>query len=109
MGFDIPMTPPVTDPVAPTPRTHARPHHGGGAVIPGPEVWGASALCAQTDPELFFPPRGESPRPAKSVCARCPVQWPCLEWALTDPDLHGVVGGTTFKERQRIRVQRHAA
>ena len=37
------------------------------------EVW-AGALCAQVDPELFFPEKGEPTRDAKAVCAACPVR-----------------------------------
>ena len=46
----------------------------GGGVVPADaarEVW-ASALCAQVDPELFFPEKGQPAAPAKAVCARVP-------------------------------------
>ena len=52
----------------------------GGATVPADaarEVW-ASALCAQVDPELFFPEKGQPSAPAKAVCARCPVTALCL-------------------------------
>lgn len=61
------------------------------------EVW-AGALCAQTDPELFFPePRG-SAEPALRICRRCPVREVCL--AVFGPLLpYGVAGGLTSGER----------
>ncbi len=61
------------------------------------EVW-AGALCAQTDPELFFPePRG-SAEPALRICRRCPVRALCL--AVFAPLLpYGVAGGLTSGER----------
>ncbi|MEU1168592.1 WhiB family transcriptional regulator, partial [Streptomyces sp. NPDC005921] len=31
------------------------------------------ALCAQTDPESFFPEKGGSTREAKKVCLACEV------------------------------------
>ena len=64
-------------------------------------VW-ESALCAQVDPELFFPGKGEPTAPAKAVCARCPVTALCLATfgPLVD---HGVVGGLSAKERRSLR------
>src|SRR5690606_8749782 len=39
-----------------------------------PLAWQADALCAQTDPESFFPEKGGSTRDAKTVCASCDVR-----------------------------------
>lgn len=62
------------------------------------------ALCAQTDPELFFPERpGVSPRLAKQICAGCPVRVECLEYALRNGERFGVWGGLSPKERARLR------
>ena len=33
-------------------------------------AWQADALCAQTDPEAFFPEKGGSTRDAKRICTR---------------------------------------
>jgi len=33
--------------------------------------WQERALCAQTDPEAFFPEKGGSTREAKRVCLSC--------------------------------------
>lgn len=68
--------------------------------------WFDDALCRQVDPELFFPPKGGSAAPARAVCARCPVQAECLMFALQFPvnnDISGVYGGTTFRQRRRLR------
>ena len=35
-------------------------------------AWQDRALCAQTDPEAFFPEKGGSTREAKRVCRGCP-------------------------------------
>lgn len=44
--------------------------------------WEESALCAQTDPEVFFPERGAGGWGARAVCTGCPVQAECLlSWA----------------------------
>jgi WhiB family redox-sensing transcriptional regulator len=65
--------------------------------------WEAKALCAEVDPELFFPEVGSHSRGAKSVCKSCEVTEQCLTMALGDPHLSGVWGGTTDRERTRIR------
>ena len=41
--------------------------------LPEEAGWQERALCAQTDPEAFFPEKGGSTREAKQIClaARC--------------------------------------
>jgi WhiB family redox-sensing transcriptional regulator len=43
---------------------------------------------------------------AKRVCRACPVQAPCLTWALDHGVATGVWGGTTEDERRTIRRAR---
>lgn len=74
-----------------------------GADLAESTAWQEEALCAQTDPEAFFPERGASPRQAKKVCAQCPVQAECLDFALEHNETFGVWGGLTEKERRRLR------
>lgn len=63
--------------------------------------WREEALCAQTDPEIFFPEPGQSPRAAKQVCADCPVRTQCLTDALDRRDIaFGVRGGLTPTQRR---------
>ena len=71
--------------------------------------WQDRALCAETDPEVFFPDKGESTRPAKRVCFACEVRAECLGYALDDPSLLGVWGGTSYKERILLRHGQVAA
>lgn len=70
-----------------------------------PKNWRDSALCAQTDPEAFFPDKGTSPKPAKQVCGRCPVRSECLDDALLRRERFGVWGGLTERER-RVLLRR---
>lgn len=42
-------------------------------------------------------------RRAKSVCEGCPVREDCLEWALDNDEQHGIWGGMTKRERDRLR------
>lgn len=66
-------------------------------------------LCAQTDPEIFFPEKGHNGREAKKICARCPVRAECLAWALDRKERVGVWGGTTGHERDAMRRRRQPA
>ena len=74
------------------------------------EPWMDSALCAQVDPELFFPEgKGTQTREVKQVCAACDVITECLEYALRNNERIGVWGGKSVLERARIRRARNAA
>ncbi len=65
--------------------------------------WQADALCAQTDPEAFFPEKGGSTRDAKKVCSSCMVKSECLEYALENDERFGIWGGLSERERRRVR------
>lgn len=67
------------------------------------------AVCAQTDPDLFFPDDGGSTRAAKSICAVCPVQAECLQWALATNQRYGVWGGLSERQRRTLRTRRAGA
>lgn len=64
--------------------------------------WQAEALCAQTDPDAFFPEKGGSVREAKRICAGCPVRAECLEDALANNEQYGVYGGLSERERRPL-------
>lgn len=61
------------------------------------------ALCAQTDPEAFYPEKGGSTREAKRVCLTCDVRDDCLEDALSNDERHGIWGGLSERERRKLR------
>jgi WhiB family redox-sensing transcriptional regulator len=67
--------------------------------------WQDQALCAQTDPEAFFPEKGGSTREAKRVCRGCDVRAECLEYALENDERFGIWGGLSERERRRIKRQ----
>jgi WhiB family redox-sensing transcriptional regulator len=71
--------------------------------------WQEQALCAQSDPEAWFPERGDSPQAAKRICRRCPVKAECLDYALDNRIRWGVWGGLTDRERQHARRGQVAA
>jgi hypothetical protein len=70
--------------------------------------WQVDAICAQTDPEAFFPEKGGSPRKAIVLCRQvCTVREACLQDALNlepSADRDGVRGGYSPRQRQRARL-----
>ena len=77
----------------------------------GEDGWAAMGACRHYDPDLFFPiaPRGPAAvqlAQAKQVCAHCPVQDHCLEYALETGQKFGVWGGASEEERRLIRGRR---
>ena len=67
------------------------------------ESWQERALCAQTDPEAFFPETGGSTREAKKICTGCEGKAECLEYALANDERFGIWGGLSERERRRIK------
>jgi len=65
--------------------------------------WQERALCAQTDPEAFFPEKGGSTREAKKVCTGCDVRSECLEYALAHDERFGIWGGLSERERRKLK------
>lgn len=64
--------------------------------------WMSKGNCRFEPPERFFPSDGVGVEIAKQICATCPVQTPCLEYALEQRIDHGVWGGTSERQRRRI-------
>jgi len=70
--------------------------------------WRLLSACRDTSPDLFFPvgttgPALDQIATAKAVCANCPVQEPCLEFALMTNQDSGIWGGTSEEERRKLR------
>ena len=68
--------------------------------------------CMISDPEAWFPNQAQSAsreiKNAKALCRTCPVQRECLTYALANPDLQGIWGGLTPKERLQLRRKQRA-
>lgn len=62
-----------------------------------PDNWRREAVCATTDPELFFA-RGQHFE-AKAICVHCPIKQACLTEALDGEIEYGVWGGLSAPER----------
>jgi WhiB family redox-sensing transcriptional regulator len=67
------------------------------------------ALCAETDPELFFPDKGGSAKDAKRICNACEHKAECLAWALENNEQFGIYGGASERERRRLQKKGEAA
>ena len=74
-------------------------------------AWMADAACLE-HPEVEFIPANPSTEQnadeARAICARCLCREECLAYALADPGLLGIWGGTTTAERRTMRRQQAA-
>jgi WhiB family redox-sensing transcriptional regulator len=63
------------------------------------------AVCAQTDPEVFFPEPGQYnlTKMAKKICSTCVELDDCLIDALTNTSPYGIQAGLTARERSELR------
>jgi WhiB family transcriptional regulator, redox-sensing transcriptional regulator len=61
--------------------------------------------CAEVDPELFFPEKGESVKAAnaKAICDGCEIRAACAAYAVRRGEPHGIWGGMTPEERREVR------
>ncbi|MEU0433721.1 WhiB family transcriptional regulator [Streptomyces sp. NPDC006290] len=83
-------------------------HHAVGARpvvslgVPGFAVEAQDPLPCRVDPEAYFAD-GVRPLAARALCAGCGYLEACRAYALENPGLWGVWGGTTRRERQAVR------
>ncbi len=70
-------------------------------------AWMAEGACRGSGVN-FHPDRGEVTT-ARQVCADCTVRGECLEFAILNECDDGYWGGTSARERVRLRRQRRAA
>ena len=67
-------------------------------------TWLREALCAEVDPDLFHPTLSHPTASlAKTVCGQCRVRKECLSWAIKNPEMEGVLGGMSYRERRTMR------
>lgn len=75
-----------------------------------PEPWMRDALCAETDPEAFYPEKGGSTRDAKRVCAECDVTGESVPVEIeAGPDELFAVSIGGVSGRARVRKESMAA
>jgi len=75
--------------------------------------WQLRAACRGPQSAVFFPP-GTFERKdeklvretrAKEICRTCPVKNPCLDYAVSIREPHGIWGGLNEAERKTLTVQ----
>jgi WhiB family redox-sensing transcriptional regulator len=84
-------------------------------LVPRPPEWTELALCAQSDPEAWYPEKGGSTREAKRICRNCPVRaeqlggtGECLDYALEHQERFGIWGGVSERERRMMTHNQQA-
>lgn len=69
--------------------------------------WMKQAACLGSDPNLWFPERGQDTTYAKSICDNeCPVRQECLEYALDNHMMVGIYGGLSARQRRALHEKR---
>ena len=74
--------------------------------------WMRQAACSGADPDLFFPDRttaAEAIPAARAICSAYPVSAQCRAHAVAEPAIRGLWGGTSERDRSRIRRRRDRA
>jgi hypothetical protein len=71
--------------------------------------WQEDALCPQVGPTFFHPEPNQPADEAKRVCGACPVLLDCREYALAHPELRGIWGGLTTRQRTALRSKQAAS
>jgi WhiB family redox-sensing transcriptional regulator len=74
------------------------------------EIWQPRAACRGPQAAVFFPPshferkdeKLEREARAKDICAQCAVRQPCLEFAVSIKEPHGIWGGLNEIERRQL-------
>jgi hypothetical protein len=68
------------------------------------------ALCAEVDPEIWFPEEGGNSKYktpaaeyAKQLCKACPAMQECRDYAIKYTGLYGIWGGLDPSERRDIQ------
>ena len=70
--------------------------------------WMTEGKCRELPAKIFFPSDGAGVEVARRICVDCRVRATCLEYTLTEGVEHGVWGGSSERERNRIARRRRA-
>ena len=73
-------------------------------------VWQGRAACRGPQAVVFFPPshferkdeKVERETRAKDICGMCAVREPCLDYAVSIKEPHGIWGGLNEIERRQL-------
>ena len=76
--------------------------------------WQIKAACRGPQAAVFFPPpqferkdeKQEREARAKQICETCSVREPCLDYAISIREPHGIWGGLNEVERKQLLTSR---
>ncbi len=76
-------------------------------------AWQMKAACRGPQAAIFFPPpqferkdeKLEREARAKEICATCAVKSPCLDYAVSIREPHGIWGGLNENERKALLLK----
>jgi Transcription factor WhiB len=72
-----------------------------------PPEWAEDVACAELELDvvdsMFFPSRGQSGKAPRALCATCPVRAECLDYAVVAGEEFGIWGGSSERERRRLK------
>lgn len=70
------------------------------------------ARCKNYSTDIFYPEKYNQRKfppkiykSAKNICAKCPIQLQCLEYALENGEIFGVWGGKSPPERKTMFIK----
>ena len=66
-------------------------------------AWMAQGTCREVPTAVFFPGQGDDLETPKAVCEQCPVLVECLAYTLARPELRGIWGAMSDRQRARMR------
>lgn len=74
--------------------------------------WQLRSACRGPQATIFFPPgtferkadKLHREAQAKEICRTCPVRRPCLDYAISIKEQHGIWGGLNEAERKNLMV-----
>jgi WhiB family transcriptional regulator, redox-sensing transcriptional regulator len=71
--------------------------------FPPPGPWAELGACKGSGHAAFFGAGRVTPE-VRALCAGCPVQLQCREYALAHPDIRGFWGGLSEVQRKDLRA-----
>lgn len=74
-----------------------------------PLPWADQALCATSDPDLWFPEKGGPTADAIAICRTCPVIDACYQAAQEIKPQFGIWGGMTVRQLAAARKRERDA
>ena len=74
---------------------------------PSNRQWVSRAACLGMNIDIWFSSDAASTE-AKLICGECAVRVTCLDYAISNQEMHGIWGGLTTPERIALACDRNA-